>query len=296
MHGLSNPQPPGRAWRRRALVGSAVALPALAALGWTQHERLAALWLRAQGLRVVEERDTPFGRLAVVELDRKRYLAYGPGTQIVYQSVLDLDRPHELAAPYMRLMMLGLLYAGPRAHVALIGLGAGNMAVYALRTFPQARLQAVDIDPHAVELGRRWFGLQPDARLQVHIDDGRRWLQASRERFDVIMLDAYDGPSIPPALADAGFFALVAEHLADGGVVMQNVYRPGVDLPALLAALQPVLPHVDRYRFGDSVVLAAWRGAPRDPQALAAQAARLDAELRPAHPLRALLEWREPAR
>ena len=248
---------------------SALALPALAALGWTQREHLETLALRARGLRVLEQRDTPFGRLAVVERERKRYLAYGPGTEIVYQSVLDLDRPHELAAPYMRLMMLGLAYTGTQVQAALVGLGAGNMAVYALRHYPQLRLQAVDIDPHAVDLGRRWFGLQADARLQVHIADGRDWLQAGRERFDLILLDAYDGPSIPPALRDAGFFALVAERLAPGGVVMQNVYRPGVDLPALLAALRPVLPEVDRYRWGDSLVLAAHRGPARSAQALA---------------------------
>lgn len=36
----------------------------------------------------------------------------------VYQSAVDLDRPRELAAPYMRLMMLGVVYARPYARIA----------------------------------------------------------------------------------------------------------------------------------------------------------------------------------
>lgn len=281
--------------RRRMLLTLVAACAALGGPGCKPREQLQDLWLNAQGLRVIEARDTPFGRLSVVELDRKRYLAYGPGTQMVYQSVLDLDRPHELAAPYMRLMMLGMLHATAQARVALIGLGAGNMAVYLLRTFPQAQLHAVDIDRHAVELGMRHFGLAPDPRLRVTIDDGRQWLQASGERFDVVMLDAYDDRSIPPALMDEGFFALVAARLAPGGVAVQNVYLPGVDLRALLRVMRPSLPHIDAYRWGDSVVLAAHTGVPREPAQLAARAAELDAALHPAHPLAGLLQYRMTA-
>lgn len=281
--------------RRRLLhAGGAFAL-AFGSFSLGGCDRVHSLMLRWSGLRVIDERDTQFGRLAVVELGRKRYLAYGPGTQFIYQSVLDLDRPHELAAPYTRLMMLGVVYAQPYVRMVQIGVGAGNMTGYAIRTFPAAVVHAIDIDRHAVELGARYFGLAPDPRLRLHIEDGRRWLAASKEQFDVVMLDAYDDKSIPAALMDAEFFAIVAARLAPGGVVMQNVYLPIVNTKRLLAALRTSFPEVDVYRVGDSAVLAAYRGPPRDSQQLAARARELDATLRPAHSLANLLNYRTEA-
>lgn len=245
-----------------------------------------------QPLRVLEERDTQFGRIAVVESGRKRYLAYGPGRHFVYQSVLDLDRPHELEAPYTRLMMLGAVYAQPHSRMAHIGVGAGNMAGYAVRTFPSAVVHAVDIDRDVVALGAKYFGLAPHPRLHLHIEDGRRWLAASRERFDVIMLDAYDADSIPPPLRDAAFFQLVASRLAPGGVAMQNVYLPIVDTRPLLAAMRRSFAQVDVYKVGQSAVLALYQGLPRDAASLAQRARELDAELRPAHAFTELLRHR----
>lgn len=281
---------PGASHRhRRRLVAATAGAFALGLLG-------TAVWRRREDAgTVIEERETPFGRLAVIERDRRRFLAYGAGREIVYQSVIDLDRPHELAAPYMQLMMLAMVYAEPAARQVHIGVGAGNMVGYLMRTFPGLAIDAVDIDAQAVELGARHFGLAPQPGLRIHIDDGRRWLQGSASRFDVAMLDAYDDRSIPPALADEGFFALVAAHLADGGVAMQNVYLPSVDLPRLLAAMRPSLPHVDAYRHGDSLVLAARRAPAPDAAALAARARSIDAALRPAHPLGPLLARRVEA-
>ena len=244
------------------------------------------------GLRVIEERETQFGRLAVVERGRRRYLAYGPDNQLIYQSVLDLDRPLELAAPYTRLMMLGAVYARQVESMVQIGVGAGNMTGYAVRTFPAATVHAVDIDPHAVELGARHFGLAPHPRLHLHIEDGRRWLARSDAQFDLVMLDAYDDASIPPALMDTGFFAIVAARLAQGGAVTQNVLLPIVDIRQLLAAMQTSFAQVDFYRVGSSAVLVAYQGPARDSRALAAHARELDAALRPVHPLEALLAHR----
>ena len=281
--------------RRRVLRAGGAWAFAFGAFGLCGCDRVRTQTLRWAGLRVLEERETQFGRLAVVELDRKRYLAYGPGTHFIYQSVLDLDRPLELAAPYMRLMMLGVVYAQDHSRMVQIGVGAGNMAAYAIRTFPSAVVHAVDIDRHAVELGARYFGLAPHPRLHLHIEDGRHWLAASPEQFDVAMLDAYDDRSIPPALMDAGFFSIVAARLAPGGVAMQNVYLPIVDTKRLLEAMRASFAQVDFYRVGDSAVLAAYQGPARDPQQLAARALELDAALRPVHSLDSLLSHRATA-
>jgi spermidine synthase len=269
--------------------GGALAFGAFALCGL---HRVLAQTLRSQPRRVIEERDTQFGRIAVVEAGRKRYLAYGTGNDVAYQSVIDLDRPHELAAPYTQLMMLGVVYAQPYTRMVQIGVGAGNMTGYAIRTFPAAVVHAVDIDRDVVELGARYFGLAPHPRLHLHIDDGRRWLANSKEAYDVVMLDAYDDKSIPASLMDAEFFEIVAARLAPTGAVMQNVFLPVVDTKRLLVSLRKSFAQVDIYRNRQSAVLAAYRGTARGSRELMARARQVDQELRPAHSLAGLLEYR----
>ena len=278
--------------RRRLLrAGGALALTA----GWTPGglRGLRSQPSRAEARRVIEERDTQFGRIAVVETGRRRYLAYG--NHVVYQSVVDLDRPHELAAPYTRLMMLGVLYAQPYTRMVHIGVGAGNMTGYAIRTFPSAVVHAVDIDRDVVDLAARHFGLAPHPRLHLYIDDGRRWLANTAETFDVAMLDAYDDKSIPPALMETAFFRIVASRLAPTGVAMQNAYMPIVNTTRLLAAMRSAFAQVDVYKAGDSAVLAAYQGTARSLRDLESRARELDRELRPAHSLAALLKHRAAA-
>jgi spermidine synthase len=246
------------------------------------------------GARIVEEREGPFGRVAVLERGRTRYLVFDPANRFVYQSAVDLDRPHELAGRYTRLMMVGVVYAQPYARMVHIGVGGGAMAGYAVHTFPDAVVHAIDIDRDVIELSARYFGLAPNPRLHVHLADGRKWLEASRETFDLVMLDAYDDKSIPAPLRGADFFRVVAARLARTGVVMQNVYTEQVDRRQLMAAMGAAFNQIDVYRVGQSDVLAAYQGPRKDPEELRRRARRLDGSLRPPHSLEQLLESRVP--
>ncbi|NUZ06570.1 fused MFS/spermidine synthase [Piscinibacter koreensis] len=273
----------------RAGAALALGLPGLASRAAAPAQALHPGWA---GARIVEERQTQFGRLAVLEQGRVRYLVFDPANRYVYQSIVDLDRPNELAGRYSRLMMLGMVYAEPYARQVHIGVGGGTMAGYVIRTFPSAVVHAIDIDRDVLELGARWFGLAPNPRLHVHQADGRQWLETSRDSFDVIMLDAYDDESIPAALKGADFFRIVAARLARTGVVMQNVYTGQVDRGQLIAAMGGSFDHIDVYRIGQSDVFAAYRGKRKDPEALRRRARQLDASLRPPHPLEQSLEFR----
>jgi spermidine synthase len=277
---------------RRRLLRAGPAWASIAGIGFPGPVGAATRSTGAEETRVVESEETPLGRLTVFDIGRIRYLAYGPIEGLVFQSAMDLDRPDHLVAPYTRLMMLGIVYTSPGARIVQVGVGAGNMARYAIRTFPSVVVDAIDVDSRAVEFGMRHFGLVADPRLHLHVADGRRWLEATDAMFDVVMLDAYDDRSIPAALLDRDFFRIVADRLAPGGVVMQNVFTPQVDQRALTAAIAASFEQVDAYRIRQSLVLAAYRGARRAPGELRDRARRIDATLRPLHSLEQLLELR----
>ena len=72
----------------------------------------------------------------------------------------------------------------------------------------------------------RYFdGAPEDAKVTTY--DGRAFLAAVDARYDVILVDAYQDITIPFQMASEEFFALVKEHLKDGGVMAVNMNMRG---------------------------------------------------------------------
>lgn len=115
-----------------------------------------------------------------------------------------------------------LLGRAPR-RVAILGNAGGTTARAYGVYYPQARIDGVELDPAVSAVGRRYFGLGDNPRLRVVTADARPFLAASRERYDLILIDAYRQPYVPFYLATREFFRLCRRHLAPGGVVALNV-------------------------------------------------------------------------
>ena len=59
--------------------------------------------------------------------------------------------------------------------------------------------------------------------IPVTTYDGRAWLAASHDKYDVIMVDAYQDITIPFQMSSTEFFTMVREHLNPGGVMVVNM-------------------------------------------------------------------------
>jgi spermidine synthase len=59
--------------------------------------------------------------------------------------------------------------------------------------------------------------------LNAVIGDGRLNLDRSQHKYDIIAVDAYRPPYIPPHMTTQEFFEIVASHLTDDGVLTLNV-------------------------------------------------------------------------
>jgi predicted membrane-bound spermidine synthase len=119
-----------------------------------------------------------------------------------------------------------LLHPSPKS-VAVIGLGSGDTAFAAAGRPETESVEVVEIIGSQLELLRDFdaLGRDPglrallgDARIHIHIDDGRAFLRRDQRRYDVIEADA-----LRPTSAYSGnlysreYFALLRERLAPGG-------------------------------------------------------------------------------
>jgi spermidine synthase len=208
-----------------ALVAGLSALVALHAAAWADSSAEAARNLGEAV--VVYETASRLGRVFVVDQGRLRFLRFGR-PDATDQTVVDRENDRLIPMPYLRAAVFAALLAPSPRDALLVGLGGGAFARALLRQFPVVHVDAVEIDPAVVRIARIYFGVVEGERLRVHVADAADFfvrLDETRARgaWDVILLDAYDGPDIPTHLATAAFFERVSRRLSASGAALANV-------------------------------------------------------------------------
>ncbi len=145
----------------------------------------------------------------------------GQGVHSIYHpDTLNYGGPWEqfLVGPYF--------YEGHKPEdikrMAIIGLAAGTAARQASAVYGEIPIDGFELDDQIVKVGEKYFGLNLP-NLSVHIGDGRLNLERSEYKYDIIAVDAYRPPYIPPHMTTQEFFGIVASHLTDDGVLTINV-------------------------------------------------------------------------
>lgn len=107
--------------------------------------------------------------------------------------------------------------------MAIVGLAAGTTARQAAAVYgSDLQIDGFEIDDKIVEVGRKYFDMNLP-NLNVIVGDGRLGLDRSPHKYDIIAIDAYRPPYIPPHMTTLEFFEICASHLADDGVLTLNV-------------------------------------------------------------------------
>ena len=181
------------------------------------------------------------------------------------QSRMQLRRPDALALEYTRTMMGFLLFQPEPQRVAMVGLGGGSLAKFCLRHLPKVALVVVEINPHVIAL-RSAFQVPPDdARFQVVRADGADFVGRTEQRFDVLVVDAFDVQGMPPTLGAQRFYDDCFDVLRPGGVLVVNLHAGHPQCPLYLgrirAAFGANVLRVDDADGSNSVVFAR-RGQP----------------------------------
>ena len=127
---------------------------------------------------------------------------------------------YAMAAPYM-CGVKDKAENGEDVNVLILGMGSGTYATQLSRYFDNVNVTGVEIDDKITDLAHKYFEL-PDT-TSVTTYDGRAYLAAVSDQYDVIMVDAYQDITIPFQMSSVEFFSLVKEHLAPGGVMVVNM-------------------------------------------------------------------------
>jgi hypothetical protein len=126
------------------------------------------------------------------------------------------------------------VHEGPPLRVGVLGLGVGTLAAY---TQPGDTIRFYEINPLVATLARRDFKFLADARgtVEIAIGDGRVLLdrelrEGHRRDFDVLVIDAFSGATIPVHLLTVEAADVYWSHLKPGGVLAFHLSNHYFDL------------------------------------------------------------------
>ena len=196
--------------RRAFLVASVLATVALAAPASAYES-------------VLYEKTSAYSSIVVTdEGDGLRALRFGRNG--VRQSLVKPGDPEYLGLPYTRVALTGLALSVEPRRILVVGLGGGTLPAFLRRHYPDAAIDAVDIDPEVAFVAREYFGFKEDARMRIHVADGRKFIEDVREPYDAIFLDAFGSDAVPSHLTTQEFLQAVRRAVTPGGVVIGNIW------------------------------------------------------------------------
>ncbi|MDP9242385.1 MAG: spermidine synthase [Actinomycetota bacterium] len=215
---------------------------------------------------------SPYYKISVVKTNPNTFLISANGV------------PHQLIEPVTQRRQRAPIYflpyqraaADPLNNVLIVGAGTGSDVAIALSEGAK-HVDAVEIDPRLYELGKQLNPDHPysDPRVDVHVDDGRAFLERTHTRYDLILFALPDSLTLVSGqsslrlesyLFTSEAMASARSHLAPGGVFsMYNFYREQWLVDRLANTLRGVYGHapcVDEIAGGGHLALLTVSGDP----------------------------------
>ncbi|HEY1052836.1 MAG TPA: fused MFS/spermidine synthase [Prosthecobacter sp.] len=121
---------------------------------------------------------------------------------------------------------LDSLKASPNARVGVVGMGAGTVSCYGKSGHTY---RFYDINPEVVRVAQQHFTYLDDlqlrgAKLEIVIADARLAMEREpAQQFDVLLLDAFSGDSVPVHLLTREAFAIYQRHMKPDGIIAVHI-------------------------------------------------------------------------
>ncbi len=177
--------------------------------------------------RVLHEERSLYSRILVKQEGSTVCLQFSVRSQQRNQSCINSRRPREMVFAYTRMSMVSLLFTPDPRNILVVGLGGGTLPTAFRDLYPAAHIDSVEIDPAVVRVAERFFQFEASDNLRVHTQDARVWTKRAMrrgKRYDIIILDAFNGEYIPEHLMTREYLEETKALLAPGGTLLANTF------------------------------------------------------------------------
>ena len=125
----------------------------------------------------------------------------------------------------------------PPQTALVLGLGVGVVAANLSKK--GVAVDAVELDSAVVGIARSFFSFD-DSNISIFIEDARTYVQGCSKKYDVVIIDLFNGDGIPAHLVSREFFEDVKECTSKGGAVVMNAFYGVENLRSKKALLKTI--------------------------------------------------------
>lgn len=133
----------------------------------------------------------------------------------------------KLVFPYGKMVLTSLLVQDNPKRILILGLGGGTLVHTYSLLFPDAQIVIAEIDPAVTKVARQYFDFKTTDKITVAEEDGRLYIKRAGlrgEKFDLVILDAFNGDYIPEHLMTAEFLEESKKLLPANGMLVANTF------------------------------------------------------------------------
>lgn len=136
--------------------------------------------------------------------------------------------------------------------VLLLGIGAGTIARLLLKSYPHLKITGVDNNSLILDAATRYFKLD-EIHMDIVIDDGFEYIKKTEKKFDLIIVDMWNGYWFP-------FKSLSKEFITDCRNILNQEGQLFINTPNLDFLAQETLsgPQASRNDIGRNIIYT-WR-------------------------------------
>ena len=172
---------------------------------------------------ILLDTDSEYSRIWVkqIETEKTTYKTLQVDTGL--ESYIDTETG-EMGALYLRYYDLFECFNKNAKSTLLIGGAAYTYPIHYLQKYQDKTIDVVEIDEKMTQIAEEQFGLNTnDERLKIYNQDGRSYLNYSKNKYDVILIDAFKGLNAPFELTTYEAMVHAKEMLNDNGIVLTNI-------------------------------------------------------------------------
>jgi len=248
---------------------------------------------RAEARDLIASKESMYNNIYVYKDGDEISMTFGFNRTIYTESIYNTLDDRDLPVVYTRYMTASLMYPKKLESILEIGFGGGRTSWYLHRFLPNVPVTSVELDQAVVDLAHQYFGIRDEPNYRTINSDGRIFLTNTKDKYDIILIDAYRGPFVPFHLLTKEFYQIVKDHLADGGVVAQNVEPSTMLFDSAVKTMNAVFPEIDFYLAQGNVVTVGYDGPELSDASLDAMAAKRQAEFKFRYDLHSMLTSRK---
>jgi len=186
-----------------------------------------ALTANAATGRVIHKERSLYRTVLVVQDKNRLCMQFSVREDQRNQSCKDRRNPNRLVFEYAKLVFAGFLLNPEPKNILVVGLGGGTLPLAFRELLPDARIDVVEIDPAVASVAKEYFDYKETQPGKLYVQDARIFgKRAARRdvRYDLILLDAFNGDYIPEHLMTREYLLETRELLAPEGVLLANTF------------------------------------------------------------------------